>query len=56
VVDAVPLPDLAAIRAAAVRIAPHVHRTPVLTSSSLDGEAGARLFFKCENLQKIGAF
>ena len=54
--DAALLPDLAAIRAAAVRIAPHVHRTPVLASSSLDGEAGARLFFKCENLQKIGAF
>jgi len=50
------VPDLAAIREAARRIAPHVHRTPVLTSSSLDREAGARLFFKCENLQKIGAF
>ncbi len=50
------LPDLAAIRAARVRIAPHVHRTPVLTCRSLDAEAGARLFFKCENFQKIGAF
>lgn len=50
------LPDLAAIRAAQARIAPHVHRTPVLTSSSIDGEVGARLHFKCENLQKIGAF
>ena len=50
------LPDLAAIRAAHVRIAPHVHRTPVLTCSALDAEAGARLFFKCENLQKVGAF
>jgi threonine dehydratase len=55
-VDADPLPDLAAIRTAAARIAPHVHRTPVLTSSSIDDEVGARLFFKCENLQKIGAF
>jgi len=55
-VDAAALPDLAAIRAAAARIAPHVHRTPVLTSSSIDAEVGARLFFKCENLQKIGAF
>jgi threonine dehydratase len=54
--DPDPLPDLAAIRAAAARIAPHVHRTPVLTSSSIDDEVGARLFFKCENLQKIGAF
>jgi len=55
-VDTAALPDLAAIRAAAARIAPHVHRTPVLTSSSIDAEVGARLVFKCENLQKIGAF
>ena len=55
-VDVPPLPGLADIRAAAARIAPHVHRTPVLTSSSLDAEAGVRLFFKCENLQKVGAF
>jgi len=51
-----PLPDLDAIRAAHARIAPHVHRTPVLTCRSLDAEAGARLHFKCENLQKVGAF
>ena len=38
------------------RIAPHVHRTPVLTSSYLDELTGARLFFKCENFQKAGAF
>ena len=50
------LPDLAAIRAAHARIAPHVHRTPVLTCRSIDAEAGATLFFKCENFQKIGAF
>ena len=50
------LPDLAAIRAAHARIAPHVHRTPVLTCRSLDAEAGATLFFKCENFQKVGAF
>jgi threonine dehydratase len=54
--DPLLLPDLAAIRTAAARIAPHVHRTPVLTSSSIDAEVGARLHFKCENLQKIGAF
>lgn len=48
--------DLAAIRAAAARIAPHVHRTPVMTSSTLDRESGVRAFFKCENLQKVGAF
>lgn len=38
------------------RIKPYVLRTPVLTSDSLDELAGATLFFKCENLQKIGAF
>jgi threonine dehydratase len=50
------LPDLAAVRAAHERIRPHVLRTPVLTSSSLDAEIWARLFFKCENFQKVGAF
>ncbi len=50
------LPDLAAVRAAAARIAPYVHRTPVVTSAQLDAATGARLFFKCENLQKVGAF
>lgn len=50
------LPDLAAIRAAHERIAPYVHRTPVQTSHSLDAVTGATLFFKCENLQKVGAF
>ncbi len=50
------LPDLAAIRAAHARIAPFVHRTPVLTSRSLDEATGARVYWKCENLQKVGAF
>jgi len=54
--DAFALPDLAAIVAARARIAPHVHRTPVMTSRSLDAAAGARLYFKCENFQKVGAF
>jgi threonine dehydratase len=44
------------ILAAADRIAAHVHRTPVLTCEALDARAGARLFFKCENFQKVGAF
>jgi len=48
--------DLERIRAAHERIRPHIHRTPVLTSSRLDEASGAKLFFKCENLQKIGAF
>ncbi len=38
------------------RIRPHIHRTPVLTSSYLDDLSGAELFFKCENFQKAGAF
>ena len=47
---------LGLIRASHARIADKIHRTPVLTSETLDAEAGARLFFKCENLQKVGAF
>jgi len=50
------LPDLAAIRAAAARIRPHVVRTPVVRSAALDALAGATLWWKCENLQPIGAF
>jgi threonine dehydratase len=49
-------PHFDAIRAAHKRISPHIHRTPVITSASLDQIAGARLFFKCENLQKTGSF
>lgn len=49
-------PGLDDVRRAAERIAPHVHRTPVATSKTLDGLTGARLFFKCENLQRGGAF
>jgi threonine dehydratase len=50
------LPDLDAILVAHARIGPHVHRTLVLASASIDAEVGARLYFKCENFQKIGAF
>lgn len=49
-------PDFAAIEAAAARIAPHAQRTPVLRSRTLDALAGAQLFFKCEHLQRVGAF
>lgn len=38
------------------RIKPYVHRTPVVTSQSIDDIAGCKIFFKCENLQKVGAF
>jgi threonine dehydratase len=44
------------IRAAAGRIAPYVHRTPVLSSRLINAEAGCDILFKCENLQKVGAF
>jgi threonine dehydratase len=44
------------VREAAARIAPWAHRTPVLTSASLDRLLGASLWFKCENLQRAGAF
>ena len=49
-------PNFEAVRAAHRRIARHIHRTPVVTSASLDEIAGAQLFFKCENLQKTGSF
>jgi threonine dehydratase len=48
--------DLAAIQAAHARIRDKIHRTPVVTSETFDQSTGARLFFKCENLQKTGAF
>ena len=44
------------IQQARERIAPLIHTTPVLTSATLDEESAARLFFKCENFQKGGAF
>ena len=47
---------LALIREAHARIRDKIHRTPVLTSATLDTAAHAKLFFKCENLQKAGAF
>ena len=50
------LPDIDAIRDAAARIAPHALVTPVLRSAALDALAGAELHFKCENLQRGGAF
>jgi threonine dehydratase len=44
------------IREAAARIASHVHRTPVVSSRSFNQVAGKEVFFKCENLQRAGAF
>ncbi len=48
--------SLEQIKEAAERIEPYAHRTPVLTCGSLDRVVGARVFFKCENFQKVGAF
>ena len=50
------IPSLTDIRAAADRIHRHIHRTPVLSCAGIDRLVGARLFFKCENFQKVGAF
>ena len=44
------------IKAAAERIKPYIHRTPVLTNESLNQKVGSQVFMKCENLQKVGAF
>ncbi|MDZ7264739.1 MAG: pyridoxal-phosphate dependent enzyme [candidate division KSB1 bacterium] len=49
-------PTLDDIRSAHQRIKPFIHRTPVLTCTTLDKMIGGRLFFKCENFQKVGAF
>ncbi len=50
------LPGFEAVQAAATRLAGVAHRTPVLTSASLNERLGAEVFFKCENLQRVGAF
>jgi threonine dehydratase len=50
------LPTYDDVVAAAGRIEGHAHRTPVMTSRTIDREIGAAMFFKCENLQRMGAF
>lgn len=49
-------PSFEDVRAAAVRLSGAAHRTPVMQSSTADALTGASVFFKCENLQRIGAF
>jgi threonine dehydratase len=49
-------PNVNDVYAAGERIGKYIHRTPVLTCSALDDMVGGRLFFKCENFQKVGAF
>lgn len=50
------LPTFDDVSAAAARIAGHAHRTPVMRSRAIDELVGARVVFKCENLQRVGAF
>ena len=50
------LPTYDDVLAAAKRIEGYAHRTPVMTSRFLNEELGAEVFFKCENLQRMGAF
>ncbi len=50
------LPTFDDVVAAAERIQGHAHRTPVMTSRTVDEDFGAEVFFKCENLQRMGAF
>ncbi|MYE13000.1 MAG: pyridoxal-phosphate dependent enzyme, partial [Gammaproteobacteria bacterium] len=50
------MPTSADVERAAERIRSFARRTPVLTASSLDALLGAKLFFKCENFQRVGAF
>ncbi|MFJ3922007.1 threo-3-hydroxy-L-aspartate ammonia-lyase [Streptomyces sp. NPDC090022] len=54
--DGRPVPTYDDVVAAARRIAGHAHRTPVLSSRIIDEQLGARVLFKCENLQRAGAF
>src|SRR2546429_7788600 len=44
------------VAAAAERLAGHAHRTPVMTSRTVNERTGAEVFFKCENFQRMGAF
>ena len=50
------VPTFDDVRAAAMRLLGHAHRTPVLTSRTVDDLLGAEVFFKCENLQRTGSF
>jgi threonine dehydratase len=50
------IPLLSDIQAAHDRIKPYIHRTPVLSSSQINRIYGAKIFLKCENFQKVGAF
>jgi threonine dehydratase len=53
---AIALPTYQDVVAASARLEGIAHRTPVLTSTTADARTGAKLFFKCENFQRMGAF
>ena len=50
------IPSFKELEAAVKRVSPYVHNTPVLTSGTIDRMLGAKVFFKCENFQRMGAF
>lgn len=54
--DALRIPTYDDVQDAAERVAPYLHRTPVVTNRHVDARAGATIFGKAENLQKVGAF
>lgn len=54
--ESVTIPSLVDLREAQERIEGIAHRTPIVRSSQADARAGAELIFKCENLQRVGAF
>ena len=49
-------PTIDDVRAAAARIEGEAHRTPVMTCEAIDAIVGMKLYFKCENFQRMGAF
>jgi len=50
------VPDAQELQDTRERVAASIHRTPILTSATLDHRSGATLFFKCENFQRTGSF
>lgn len=55
-IAAIMIPTLKDVQAAVKRVGPHVHKTPVLTSRTIDQMLDATVHFKCENFQRMGAF
>jgi threonine dehydratase len=51
-----PEPTMADVRSAAARLRGVAHRTPVITSHTIDALVSAEVLLKCENLQRVGAF